>query len=243
MSESAIELQQLIENYRTPERARQIVDECEIVLLAGISGAGKDTIKRQLVAGGGFSDLVSHTTRPPRVNNGQPEVDGREYHFINDNQATQMLKGGEFVEAKFVHGTVYGTSIKALKDIARQYKVAVTDIDVQGVAEYKEISNRVIAMFILPPDYDIWRQRFAQRYPDKATFEEAFEVRVQTAVHELTKALEVDYYHFIVNQDLDKAVSAVRDITARHDRFIDKDVEVRQIAQTLLDDIVRRSSI
>ncbi len=38
------------------------------------------------------------------------------------------------VEAKFVHGTVYGTSAAELKLAHDNNQVAITDVDVQGVA-------------------------------------------------------------------------------------------------------------
>ena len=54
-----------------------------------------------------------------------------------------MLENHEFIEAKFVHGTVYGTGAKEIQAIAEAGKIAVTDINVQGVSEYKKLSGDV----------------------------------------------------------------------------------------------------
>ena len=60
-----------------------------------------------------------------------------------------MLENHEFIEAKFVHGTVYGTGAKEIQVIAEAGKIAVTDIDVQGVSEYKKLSGDVVARWLM----------------------------------------------------------------------------------------------
>ena len=87
------------------ESTIEVVKSTKIALLAGISGAGKDTIKKQLLKSPEFRDIVSHTTRAPRTNNGCAEQDGIDYHFIDSQTAENMLQNNEFIEAKFVHGT------------------------------------------------------------------------------------------------------------------------------------------
>lgn len=41
-----------------------------------------------------------------------------DYNLINQAEAEQMIARGQFIEAKFVHGTVYGTSVAALEEIS-----------------------------------------------------------------------------------------------------------------------------
>ena len=108
-------IEDLITNYQPTESTIELVKSTKIALLAGISGAGKDTIKKQLLKSPEFRDIVSHTTRAPRTNNGCAEQDGIDYHFIDSQTAENMLQNNEFIEAKFVHGTVYGTSVAELK--------------------------------------------------------------------------------------------------------------------------------
>ena len=63
-------LADLVANYQPPERAVEVIRHAKITLLVGISGAGKDTIKRALLEDPSFHDIVSHTTRKPRANEG-----------------------------------------------------------------------------------------------------------------------------------------------------------------------------
>jgi guanylate kinase len=231
-------LETLINEYSLPSTAAELIRSTKIVLLTGISGAGKDTLKKELLKRQEFRDIISHTTRSPRQNNGVLEVDDIDYHFIDEATAQRMLEAREFIEAKFVHGTVYGTSIAALQQIHDDRKTAVTDLDVQGVAEYKKVSLDVNALFILPPDYDSWIERLRTRYPEDMIPAVEWTKRRESAIRELTHALLVPYYHFIINDKLDQTVAAAIEIISHPtDEFHSKDDEARMSARALLQTI------
>lgn len=232
------ELERLIADYRPTDETIALVRQTRLALLAGISGAGKDTIKRRLLEHSEFRDIISHTTRQPRVNNHRNEMDGIDYHFITTEEAQQMLENRAFIEAKFVHGTVYGTSVAELVAAHDEGRTAITDIDVQGVAEYEALAPDCIAIFIVPPDYDTWIQRLSSRYATQEEFQAEWPKRRQSAIAELTHALEVPYYHVIINDDLDRAVRVVREIAERGDVFNRRDDEARLAARGLLERIV-----
>lgn len=233
-----MEIENLVHNYQAPQIAREVIESTKILLLVGISGAGKDTIKKKLLQDDDYMDIVSHTTRPMRSNDGVQETDGNEYHFINMSQAEIMLKNYAFIEAKYVHGTIYGTSIEAVKKVHDAHKIAVTDLDVQGVSEYKDISQEVAALFILPPDYTTWVQRLHRRYESEEAFKKEWPKRRKSAITELTYALELPYYHFIINDELDRAVRVIDEIAHRDDTFNRHDDEARLAARDLLDAII-----
>lgn len=230
-------LETLISTYQPSDAAIDLVRTTHITLLVGISGAGKDTIKKKLLENDDYRDIVSHTTRAPRSNNGVPELADIDYHFIDDAEARRMVESKEFIEAKFVHGTVYGTSVGELQSSHDEQKIAITDIDVQGVAEYKELAQSVVAIFILPPSYSEWRQRLSARYATQAEFEAEWPKRRDSAILELTHALEVPYYHFVVNDDLEATVDIVDEIAHHGDVFHRKDDELRIRARDLLEAI------
>lgn len=231
-------LAELIAHYQPTDATIELVRATKIALLVGISGAGKDTVKKELLKKPDYQDIISHTTRAPRANNGVHEVEGADYHFVDHDTAERMVKSHNFVEAKLVHGTVvYGTSVAELKKAHDEQKVAITDIDVQGVAEYKELSPQVVAMFILPPDFSTWRARLAKRYATKEEFDAEWTKRRDSAVKELTHALEVPYYHFIVNDELEHTVRIADEIAHQPDVFHRKDDEARLRARDLLEAI------
>jgi len=214
------ELEFLVKNYQTPPEAITLVENSRILLLAGISGAGKDTTKKHLLKNEEYRDIISHTTRQPRENNGKSEQNGVDYNFISKEKAEEMLKKREFIEAKFKSG-----------------QISVTDIDIQGIAEYKKMSERVVAVFILPPDFETWRARFANRYSSAEEFEKDFAKRLPEAISSLEQALEVPYFHFILNDDFRNTARIINQIMHQDIEFNYKDIEVRVRARKLLEDI------
>src|SRR5690349_1986159 len=115
----------LLETYRPSDRVRDLLEQYPPLLLVGISGAGKDTVKRELHSTGQYYDFVSYTTRQPRSNHGIMEVPDKDYHFISLDEAERMLRLGEFIEAAEYSGNIYGTGIRDLELAANSHKTAL----------------------------------------------------------------------------------------------------------------------
>lgn len=236
-----MDLAQKVQNYSPSPDTVNLVRSAKIALLVGIAGAGKDTIKRQLLASKDFRDIVSHTTRPPRENNGIMEVSGVDYHFVTLDTALELIEQKAFVEVKAVHGsTLYGTSAAEIEAGQKEGKISLTDVDVQGVDEYKQLSQDVVAIFILPPSYETWRARLAKRYKTAQEFELEWPKRRDSAIAELEHALSVPYYHFIINDDLERSVRVASDIAHKPDVFLREDDEARLVARDILEELKSR---
>lgn len=231
-------LQQIIDSYAPSAETIRLVQDTRITLLVGISGAGKDTIKKKLLEKEDYCDIISHTTRSPRLNSGIPEQDGVDYHFVSTETATTMLAENKFIEAKLVHETIYGTSTQEVRVAHDTDKIAITDLDVQGVEEYKQISRDVVAIFILPPSYSVWRERLMQRYESSDEFDREWPRRRASAIKELEQALSVSYYHFIINDNLENSVRIANEIAHQGDHFYRKDDEARLVARDILEQII-----
>ena len=66
-----------------------------LFILSSPSGAGKTTIARRLLAEDGEIRMsVSCTTRPMRPG----EVDGRDYHFVDQPTFDRMVEDGHFLD-------------------------------------------------------------------------------------------------------------------------------------------------
>lgn len=228
------ELADLIKSYQTPEKAKDLLGKTKAVFLVGISGAGKDTILKELLKSNKFHYIVSHTTRSPRENEGVMEQNGLDYHFISHEEAERMLNNDEFVEAKYYSGNIYGTSIREFEAALNEQKIAITDIEVQGVSEYVKISANITPIFILPPDFETWQNRLKSRYSGKDPDEADAKQRMQTAKKELEEALSKNYFEFVINDDLERAVEAVYGI-ADGSLSVTKNDQAKTIARQMLD--------
>src|SRR5688500_195003 len=101
----------LLAKYQPSAEAIALLKEVPTLLLVGISGAGKDTVKARLMQTGRYHHVVSHTTRAMRHNDGISEQNGVEYHFTDMPTVITMLKNHGFIEAKQYSSNVYGTSV------------------------------------------------------------------------------------------------------------------------------------
>jgi len=231
-------IQTTIEEYQPSPETIELLRQTPVFFLVGIAGAGKDTVKSRLLQDPGYRHIISHTTRPPRDNNGVAERDGIDYHFVSVDEAVRMAKAKEFIEVKIVHGTIYGTSAREIAEARESGTIATTDIDVQGVAEYKRVApESSIAVFLLPPSYDTWLERLSARYGEGGIPADELAKRTLSAVFELEHALSVPYYHFIMNEELDQTVATAHTIAHHHDTFNEIDEAVRHRAEQLLADI------
>lgn len=231
---------QKLASYKPSVETLAVVRSTPILLLVGVSGAGKDSLKHRLLQTDKYHHIVSHTTRAPRMNKGELEQDGREYHFTTMREAERMLDEHAFVEAKMYSGNIYGTSVAEILLAHYDNKVAVTDIEVQGVAEYKDIDPNVKAIFVLPPGYEVWQQRLLARY--EGTLDEAdYAKRMATARIELKKALASNYFFYLVNGDLEVAAKAVEGFVMLNQIDPDAQTQARQIAESLLEKLEGQS--
>ena len=77
----------------------------KIFYLFGKSSTGKDTISKRILEHykGSLKTLVPYTTRPIRSG----EEEGREYHFVSDEEFERLLKAGDIIEYR-EYNTVHG---------------------------------------------------------------------------------------------------------------------------------------
>ncbi len=236
------ELNQLVSVYRPSDTVVDFIRSTRIVLLVGISGAGKDTIKHEIAKSPNFFQIISHTTRSPRVNNAIHEANGIDYHFIDTNKAVDMLKKRDFIEAKLVHGdTVYGTAVSEFEKASKLNQVAIADVDVQGVDEYLNLSSHIKAIFIVPPSYDIWIERLKKRYANQNDFDAEWPKRRSSAEVELIMALDRSNYHFVINDKLDRTIEMIDQLVYEPSLIVFDDESARQTAKIILAELKSRA--
>lgn len=79
-----------------------------IIILIGPSGSGKSTIENEFTRFYNFKKVTSYTTRSPR----DGEINGKDYHFITNEEFEKMIENSEFAEwDEYSQNRLYGTKI------------------------------------------------------------------------------------------------------------------------------------
>ena len=84
-----------------------------IIAIMGKSASGKDSLLKALLQEPQFKEakpIISCTTRPIREN----EINGIDYHFLTNEQFTNLVLSNRMLEATVFNDWCYGTSIDSL---------------------------------------------------------------------------------------------------------------------------------
>jgi guanylate kinase len=182
------------------------------LVLSSPSGAGKTSIARGLLAIEPELEMsISVTTRPQRPG----EVDGRDYHFIDQAKFDRLVAADALLEHATVFGNSYGSPQAPVEAALAGGRDVLFDIDWQGTQELAaKIRRDLVTVFILPPTTEALRQRLTSRAADSS---EVITGRMAKAASELSHFPEYDYV--VVNRDLDDSIAKVRAIlTAERQR-------------------------
>ena len=178
-----------------------------LVLLSGVSGAGKDTIKKELIKRmNNVVSMPSYTDRQPR----EGEVNGEIYNFITTEEFERRIKENEFYEYSVHHEHYYGTSKKILNEATQSGKIIVKDIEVNGTENLLKLfkdNMDMVTIFLRVPKDEL-RRRLEHRI-EKASLKE-IELRLNRFDYEESKIGIYDYV--IKNDDLEKTVQIIMTI-------------------------------
>ena len=178
-----------------------------LVILSGVAGAGKDTIKKELIKRmENVESLPSYTSRPIR----EGDVEGGTYHFISREEFETMIENEEFYEYDIHHNQYYGTSRKLLNDKIKSGKIIVKDIDVNGTEHLKELlgnDTKVVTIFLRVPKEEL-KHRLENRV-DKPSPQE-IKLRLNRFDYEESRINMYDYV--LRNNDLEKTVQIIMTI-------------------------------
>ena len=133
-----------------------------MVVLSSPSGAGKTTLVHKISKLKNFIISISHTTRPPRIN----EKSGKDYFFVNRLKFIKLIKNKKFLEHARVFNNNYGTSKNFVDQNLKKGKNVLFDIDWQGADQInkKKLNYKLLSFFILPPSKKVLQQRLSNRH-------------------------------------------------------------------------------
>lgn len=178
-----------------------------IVILSGVAGAGKDTVKNKLIErNSNFTTLPSFTSRKPRAT----DIPNVTYNFVSKEEFERMIKDNELYEYSLHHNNYYGTSKRLLQEKIKEGKVIIKDIDVNGTEDLlKVLGNDVkIVTIFLKVSKDSLLNRLKNR--EDHLPQEEIELRLNRLDYEESKICLYDYV--IENEDLEKTIEEIENI-------------------------------
>lgn len=178
-----------------------------LVILSGVAGAGKDTIKKAIIKRmDNVESIPSITDRP--IRNG--DVPGETYIFVNNEEFKKMIKNGELYEFDIHHNHYYGVPKKQLNEKIKAGKTVIKDVDVNGTENLVKILRndmKVVTIFLRVPKEEL-RRRLEERV-DKPD-EKEIELRLGRFDFEESK---IDNYDYVIdNVDQEETIQKIMEI-------------------------------
>ena len=178
-----------------------------IVILSGVAGAGKDTIKKEIIKRMNFVEsLPSYTSRPPR----EGDIPGQTYNFVTKAEFEEMIERNEFYEYDIHHNNYYAVPRKLLNEKIEQGKVIIKDVDVNGTQNLVNLlgqDTKIVTIFLRVPKDELERrlkERIEKPSPEEIT------LRLNRFDYEESKIGLYDYV--LKNNDLEKTVQIIMTI-------------------------------
>lgn len=169
-----------------------------LVILSGVSGAGKDTIKKEVIKRmENVVSIPSITSRPIRPG----DVAGETYIFVSDEEFKCMIEANELYEFDIHHNHYYGVPRKLLDEKINNGKIVIKDVDVNGTEHLVEIlkeNMKVVTIFLKVPR-EVLRKRLEERV-DRPS-EQEIQLRLGRFDFEESKMENYDYVINNINQE------------------------------------------
>ncbi len=190
-------VRKLIVTYRPNEAVVKQLASVDLFVLVGPTGVGKTTIIEKLA----LPYVMSDVTRVPR----EGEKDGHEYYFRNDYyDILEEIKAGAYAQFLVAHsGEFYGTRGSSYP-LSGPASIAIV---AGALPAFRALGFRkVVPIYILPPSYVEWLRRIGRgRSGD-------LDARMAEARESLPMAMADPTYNFVLNDNLDLAMSEVKTI-------------------------------
>jgi len=178
----------------------------QIIVLSGPSGVGKDAVISEMRRKGSKSHFtVTTTTR--KIRNG--EVNGKDYFFVSKPKFQKLISSNGLLEWAEVYGNLYGVPKQPVSKALTQGLDVVLKIDVQGARTIKKISPKALFIFLSPGSLSDLEKRLRDRMTES---EEALQIRLETAISEMSESTWFDYEVENANGQLKEAVSQIEKI-------------------------------
>lgn len=224
----------VLTHYQPSDEAMRLLQKIPLVILLGVTGAGRNTIINHLLGMGNYHFVVSDTTRPPKLRDGKMEEHGVNYYFRSEEDILDDLEQGRFLEAELIHNQqVSGINIRELQAAAVSGKVPINEIDLGGTVAVRKAKPDTMFFFIMPPNFKEWRYRLLGR---EVMSDQELTNRFMTAKTVISEALAREDFVFVVNESSHESAIEI-DTYVKHTQVVGDQHHARQLAHELLQDL------
>jgi guanylate kinase len=194
-----------------------------LFVISAPSGTGKTTLVERLVEiTPNLRTSRSYTCRPVR----RGEADGVDYNFVSRERFESMVATNAFLEWAEIFGNLYGTSVGDTEQALARGDDLVLVIDVQGARKVRAAGVPAVAVFVLPPSYDVLERRLRGRSKDSDA-----QIRSRLGVAREEVAAFAEYDYVVINDEFEACVDRLRSIVIAERARLD---QARQEAEAVV---------
>lgn len=192
---------QMVKDYVLHDDVLSIFQKSNFAIIAGPAGAGKDTLRYELIRRFPeiYLPILSTTTRPMRTG----EANGVDYHFIELEAFEEGLRQQKFFMAEVVHDQqISGLDIDEIRKLdSHQWGLSI--LITRAAQKLSKIKQDTKTIFLIPPDATTLMSRMQF---ERTLGDDELTRRMEAAKQELEDALLNPNYYCIVTDTIDHAV-------------------------------------
>ena len=177
----------------------------QLIVISAPSGAGKDTVVKELMKKYGNNKWVSVSATSREARAGEKE--GVDYFYLTKEEFERKINEGFFLEYTNYAGNYYGTPKKYIKEKLEQGIDVILIIEIEGAMNVKSLVPEALFIFIMPPSIKELARRLKTRGTES---NEKILKRFNLAYKEINEVTKYNYV--VVNDIVEAAVEKVNSI-------------------------------
>ncbi|XP_009867311.1 PREDICTED: MAGUK p55 subfamily member 4 [Apaloderma vittatum] len=197
---------------------RHPTDRNRLIILVGPAGVGVNELRRRLIASNPrqFQSAIPHTTRVQK----SYEMNGREYHYVSKETFENMVYSHRMLEYGEYKGSLYGTSVDAVRTVLDEGKICIIDLEPQGIQAARTHELKPYIIFIKPCSISCMRQtrknaRIITDYYVNMKFKEEDLQEMEDSAKKMEAQFGQFFDQVIVNDNLQEASAQLLSLVHR----------------------------
>ncbi|MBQ6323257.1 MAG: guanylate kinase [Bacilli bacterium] len=214
----------------------------QLIVISAPSGAGKDTVVKELMKKYGNNKWVSVSATSREARAGEKE--GVDYFYLTKEEFERKINEGFFLEYTNYAGNYYGTPKKYIKEKLEQGIDVILIIEIEGAMNVKSLVPEALFIFIMPPSIKELARRLKTRGTES---NEKILKRFNLAYKEINEVTKYNYV--VVNDIVEAAVEKVNSIIIAEKCRVDRieevylDTKEEEIHELLMEENFSNNSI